>query len=147
MIDVDQVRRLVQLMKAGEISELQVDATRLRIACKPAADTSRQSQDWSSLLHATPAGLAHGVTLKTIADWYESGTLVTVRSPVVGIIERQGLHAPSETVVPGDTLCRIRVLNLGIEVRATLPGVVAAAYVAAGDPVDYGSLLFAIRAS
>ncbi len=168
-IDFQELRELLEFLKANEIAEFKLEKGDLKVGVKfagpaasaPAAgfDMGRMAQMLSGPASGTaPAMVAHAhpaaeTPLAEVATpMVEEETLHTVRSPIVGTF----YDAPSpgsppfvkagDSVEVGQVLCIVEAMKLMNEIESDAAGEVVARIAAAGQPVEYGQSLFTIRA-
>ncbi len=81
----------------------------------------------------------------------EDGTLIKVRSPIVGTFyeapspDADPFVAVGDQVGPGQPLCIIEAMKMLNEIEADVQGVIVSKKVKNAQPVDYNQVLFEIR--
>jgi acetyl/propionyl-CoA carboxylase alpha subunit len=126
-LTLDDVREILRLVDESRFDELELETPRFSIRF------SRAPRDGVG-----EAGAVAG--------------LVDVTSPMVGTLYRAGAPGAPPFVEQGDrveagaTLCIIEVMKLMNSVTAELDGEIAEVCVQNGSPVQYGDVLFRIRA-
>jgi len=130
-LDLEELRRLCELMREEGLTELTVEEEGRRVTLRraPVREAAPASQE------AEPK--------------VEEAELV--RSPVVGTFWRR--PAPGEApfvevgdeVQPGQVLCIVEAMKVMNEVRADRAGVIEEILVEEGQPVEYGQPLFRLR--
>ena len=167
-MDQDQVkelRELIELLKANEIAEFDMEQPDFKVRLKFAATAGSIAGDLrqSSRFEASGSpGEFHKEVLQTSG---ESGSqsaqaslqgqteesLHTVKSPIVGTFyESPSPGTPAfikigDEVEVGQVLCIIEAMKLMNEIEADVAGEVVKRIVAGGQPVEYGQPLFTIR--
>ena len=166
--DLQQLRELVEFLKANGIAEFDMERTDLKVRLKfaglqpaaPAMDLSHlasaiaaQSAAAPAVAVAVPATLP-GATPVAAAPAAEAGPEAgahIVKSPIVGTF----YDAPSpdaevfvklgDHVSNGQVLCIVEAMKLMNEIESDAAGEIVKIYVKAGQPVEYGQPLFAIK--
>ena len=161
LMNLDQLKQILDLVREHELSEFEVehDGLKLKIrregtgalvaaavpspAAVPAAAAGRAAAPGPS-----PAGSPQAALT---ADDTEM-ELAVVKSPIVGTFYRSTEpNAPAfvevgSTVKKGQVLCIIEAMKLMNEIDSEYDGEIVNIYVDNGQSVQYGERLFAIRA-
>jgi acetyl-CoA carboxylase biotin carboxyl carrier protein len=158
---MQDLRELVEFLKANEIAEFDMEQpdlkVRIKFAGEPAAatgglDLAQLRSLMASAPAATPvasAGAAPASAPATPAAVEES--LHDVKSPIVGTFyESPAPGAPSfvqigDQVEVGQVLCIVEAMKLMNEIESDVAGEVVKRIATSGQPVEYGQPLFAIR--
>ncbi len=159
MMDLDQLRQILDLVREHELSEFEIEHEGLRLKV-------RKDGDGAHIVPPRPPALpvARGARRRggagggavaapaarrpIAADEIE---LAVVKSPIVGTFYRSsepGSPAFVEigsTVKKGQVLCIIEAMKLMNEIDSEYDGEVVNVYVENGQPVQYGERLFAMR--
>ena len=172
--DLQQLRELVEFLKANGIAEFDMERTDLKVRLKfaglqpaaPAVDLSHlaaiaaQSATAAAptiaaaplvvpatLPGATPVAAAAAPAAEAGP---EAGAHI-VKSPIVGTF----YEAPSPDADPfvkvgdrvstGQVLCIVEAMKLMNEIESDFAGEIVKMYVKSGQPVEYGQALFAIK--
>ena len=158
---MQELRELVDFLKANGIAEFDLDQddlkVRIKFAGEPAAaggfDVAQLSRLMASASAAPSAAVAHAGTSSAaeLADELEE-KLHEVKSPIVGTF----YESPSPGATPfvkigdqvevGQVLCIVEAMKLMNEIEADVAGEVVKRIASSGQPVEYGQSLFAIRA-
>jgi acetyl-CoA carboxylase biotin carboxyl carrier protein len=157
-MDLDQISRILDLVREHELSEFEVEHDGLRLKIRKDANGAHvvtHAPVLPALLGpATSEGppLLAGATAPSVADLGEADIeLAVVKSPIVGTFYRSSEPAsPSfveigSSVKKGDVLCIIEAMKLMNEIDSEYDGEIVSVYVENGQPVQYGERLFAIR--
>lgn len=170
--DLQQLRELVEFLKANGIAEFDMERTDLKVRLKfaglpPAAPTMDLSHLASAIAAqsaaapavaaapaAVPATLPGATPVAAAAPAVEAGPEAgahIVKSPIVGTF----YDAPSPDADPfvklgdrvssGQVLCIVEAMKLMNEIESDAAGEIVKIYVKAGQPVEYGQPLFAIK--
>ncbi len=164
MIDLEWLRRLIDLVEESGIDSLEVSrfATRVRIAKSPPGGNAGGAAAPPASAVAGRAGPAGAASLpaaasSAAADEAETAaaereeSLHGVTSPMVGTFYRAPApDAPpyvevGDRVQKGQTLCILEAMKLMNELESEVSGVIREIAVQNADPVEYGQLLFRIE--
>jgi len=159
---LEELRALVEFLKANEIAEFDMEQddlkVRIKFAGEPAApaggfDMAQLSRLMASAPAAAPvatAAPAAASTSETAAPAEEA--LHEVKSPIVGTFYESPSPGAAAFVKIGDqvevgqVLCIVEAMKLMNEIESDVAGEVVKRIAASGQPVEYGQPLFAIRA-
>jgi len=158
---MQELRELVEFLKANEIAEFDMEQADLKVRIKfagaPAAAPSLDLAQLSRLVSAapaasaagTPASAAHAASAAAPAAAEEK--LHEVKSPIVGTFyESPAPGAPAfvqvgDQVEVGQVLCIVEAMKLMNEIESDVAGEVVKRIATSGQPVEYGQPLFSIR--
>jgi len=157
---LNELRELVEFLKANEIAEFDMEQddlkVRIKFAGEPAPASGIDMAQLSRLMASAPAAAAVPVAAPvasapvTAAPVEEA--LHEVKSPIVGTFyESPSPGAPpfvkvGDQVDVGQVLCIVEAMKLMNEIEADVAGEVVKRIAASGQPVEYGQPLFAIKA-
>jgi acetyl-CoA carboxylase biotin carboxyl carrier protein len=161
MIDLDWIRRLIDMVDGSGIDSLEISrfGTRVRIAKSPPVTVSAAAG--AALPSAMPAApsapapaepAAAAAPEPAAAEEPDSG-LVEVHSPMVGTFYRSPAPDAPPYVEPGDrvekgqTVCILEAMKLMNELEAEVSGTVREICVENAEPVEFGQVLFRIDPS
>jgi acetyl-CoA carboxylase biotin carboxyl carrier protein len=159
---LEELRELVDFLKANGIAEFDMEQddlkVRIKFAGEPAVaggfDMSQLSRLMASApaaapaAHAAPAAGASAAA-ELAAEMEEK--LHEVKSPIVGTFyESPSPGAPpfvkiGDRVEVGQVLCIVEAMKLMNEIEADVAGEIVKRIASSGQPVEYGQALFAIR--
>ena len=157
---LEELRELVEFLKANGIAEFDMDQdglkVRIKFAGEPAAtggfDMAQLSRLMASAPAAAPVHAAAPVSAAAdLANELEE-KLHEVKSPIVGTFyESPSPGAPpfvkvGDQVEVGQVLCIVEAMKLMNEIEADVAGEIVKRIASSGQPVEYGQALFAIRA-
>jgi acetyl-CoA carboxylase biotin carboxyl carrier protein len=167
IINVDQLKQILDLVREHDLSELEIEQEGLRVKVrKDATGGLVLHAPGAASMHAPPpvarpvAGGAPAATSGAMSATTQAPTqvdaaidveLAVVKSPIVGTFYRSPEPgAPSfveigTTVKKGQVLCIIEAMKLMNEIDSEYDGEIVNVYVESGQPVQYGERLFAIR--
>jgi acetyl-CoA carboxylase biotin carboxyl carrier protein len=166
---MEELRALVEFLKANEIAEFDMEQDDLKVRIKfagaPAAAAPAPGIDLAQLSRLMASGggenipslgrppVAPGAAASAAAPAAPAEeALHEVKSPIVGTFyESPSPGAPAfvkvgDQVEVGQVLCIIEAMKLMNEIEADVAGEVVKRIAASGQPVEYGQPLFAIRA-
>lgn len=166
-MDQDQVkelRELIELLKASEIAEFDMEQPDFKVRLKFAAAVPAVANDFDQTMRLAPqvsleelrdevleASLRGKSPRISASDPTHDETLHTVKSPIVGTFyESPSPGTPAfikvgDEVEVGQVLCIIEAMKLMNEIEAEVAGEVVKRIAASGQPVEYGQPLFTIR--
>jgi acetyl-CoA carboxylase biotin carboxyl carrier protein len=164
--DLQELRELVEFLKANGIAEFEMERQDLKVGLKfvgaPAAATGVDPAQLAALFAASrgqaPAAAAHTThipaapasaeTPKAAAE--EDGAHI-VKSPIVGTFytspspDAEPFVKVGDTVSVGKVLCIVEAMKLMNEIESDGAGKIVKVFVETGKPVEYGQPLFAIK--
>ena len=157
---LNELRELVEFLKANEIAEFDMEQPDLKVRIKfagepvPAASGVDLAQ-LSRLIASVPASgtvavPAAAAPSKEAAAAPEAG-LHEVKSPIVGTFYESPAPGASPFVQLGDqvevgqVLCIVEAMKLMNEIESDVAGEIVKRIAVSGQPVEYGAPLFAIR--
>jgi acetyl-CoA carboxylase biotin carboxyl carrier protein len=160
---LEELRALVEFLKANEIAEFDMEQAdlkvRIKFAGEPAAasaggfDMAQLSRMMASAsTPAAPASAPAHVASAAEATVPAEEVLHEVKSPIVGTFYESPSPGAAAFVKVGDqvevgqVLCIVEAMKLMNEIESDVAGEVVKRIAASGQPVEYGQPLFAIRA-
>ena len=167
--NLDELRELIEFLKANEIAEFDMERQDLKVRIKfageavaaaaPALDMAQLSRLLASAGAAVPAPHAAGSPVAAAASPVAEAAapvveekLHEVKSPIVGTFyDSPSPGAPSfvkvgDVVEVGQVLCIVEAMKLMNEIESDVAGEVVRRIAQSGQPVEYGQGLFAIKA-
>lgn len=166
--DLKELRELVEFLKASGIAEFEMERPDLKVGLKfqgatvPASsgvDATQlaallaASRGAASAPVAAPAAIAASAAPAAEAPKAaseEDGAHI-VKSPIVGTFyaspspDSAPFVAVGDTVSVGKVLCIVEAMKLMNEIESDAAGKIVKVFVQAGQPVEYGQPLFAIK--
>jgi acetyl-CoA carboxylase biotin carboxyl carrier protein len=143
MMELEDLKELINLLKDSDITELQVEKDGSKVKIK-------REKILSSLEIPIRKQASFQEKIFTEAE-EEAQRVVTITSPIVGTFYR----APSPdanpfvemgaTVSKGQVLCIVEAMKLMNEIESDVDGTVVKILVENGQPVEYGEPLFLIE--
>ncbi len=157
---LQELRELVEFLKANEIAEFDMEQddlkVRIKFAGEPAPAAPAGGVDFANLSRlmasAAPAAAPAAAAPVAAAPIAPEETLHEVKSPIVGTFyDSPSPGAPSfvnigDQVEVGQVLCIVEAMKLMNEIESDVAGEVVKRIAASGQPVEYGQPLFAIKA-
>jgi acetyl-CoA carboxylase biotin carboxyl carrier protein len=155
---LEELRELVEFLKANGIGEFEMDRDDLKVKIKFAgAAGAAGGLDMAQLsrLMASAAPAAAPVAAAPVAAAHAAPAeepLHEVKSPIVGTFYESPSPGAPTFVKPGDqvevgqVLCIVEAMKLMNEIESDVAGEVVRQIAQSGQPVEYGQPLFAIRA-
>jgi acetyl-CoA carboxylase biotin carboxyl carrier protein len=155
---LDELRELVDFLKANGIAEFDMERTDLKVRIKfaGAAGASAADMAMARQIIASSGGGENipsggGPPAVPAAAAVEEEKLHEVKSPIVGTFYDSPSPGSPAFVKPGDQvevgqiLCIVEALKLMNEIESDVAGEVVKRIASTGQPVEYGQALFAIR--
>lgn len=160
---MQELRELVEFLKANEIAEFDMEQADLKVRIKfagepAAAQNSLDLAQLSRLMASAPAAAAPVAHAPVAAQAPAAAApaaveekLHEVKSPIVGTFyESPAPGAPAfvqvgDQVEVGQVLCIVEAMKLMNEIESDVAGEVVKRIGVSGQPVEYGQPLFAIR--
>jgi acetyl-CoA carboxylase biotin carboxyl carrier protein len=162
-MDVEQLRRILDLVRQHDVAEFELEHEGLRLRIRkhpggaaaaapaeiPAHPAGPPARPIATIDNAASAAAASGPEPVDVGGV----ELAIVRSPIVGTFYRSpepdaaSFVEVGSKVKKGQVLCIIEAMKLMNEIDSEFDGEVVNVYVENGLPVQYGERLFAIRRS
>ncbi len=163
---LEELRELVEFLKANGIAEFDMEQTDLKVRIKFAGEPAAvgtggfdMAQLGRMMASAPAAAQAAPVASATAAPAAAAApaeaaeeALHEVKSPIVGTFYESPSPGATAFVKVGDqvevgqVLCIVEAMKLMNEIESDVTGEVVKRIAASGQPVEYGQPLFAIRA-
>ena len=151
-IDIENVKKLIQLMKENDLIELEVASGQDKVMLK------RPAPAQPTLTHIPLPVAHHAVTpapaaqpAAEAAEQGETPGIVDIASPIVGTF----YAAPSPdaeayvevgSIVTDDTVvCIVEAMKVMNEIKAETTGTIVEVLCQAGQAVEYGQVLFRVK--
>jgi acetyl-CoA carboxylase biotin carboxyl carrier protein len=152
--DIDDLRQLIDFLKAHQVAEFDLDRGDLKIRLKFHEHQPAPAgiADLARLLAAAPAAPPATAQPAAAAPAAESdGGLHIVKSPIVGTY--YGSPSPGaapfvsagDQVEKGQVICIVEAMKLMNEIEADAAGEIVKCLVTNGQAIEFGQPLFAIR--
>lgn len=160
--DIDDLRKLIDFLKAHQVAEFDLDRGDLKIRLKfheQQAAAPANIADLARILAAAPpaAPAAAPATAASAAPAAAppatdpDAGLHIVKSPIVGTYYGSPSPGSAPFVSPGDrvekgqVICIVEAMKLMNEIEADASGEIVKCLVTNGQPIEFGQPLFAIR--
>jgi acetyl-CoA carboxylase biotin carboxyl carrier protein len=162
-MDLDQLKRILELVREHEISEFEVEQDGLRLKIRkdapgavvavPAPAAALPTVVMTATPAVAPIAAAAAVAAPAAAGEAADTEieLAVVKSPIVGTFYRSAEPGTppfvevGAAVKKGQVLCIIEAMKLMNEIDSEYDGEVVNIYAENGQPVQYNERLFAIR--
>lgn len=152
-VDVNQIRELVKLVEASEVTEVVIEEGDSRVVVRKGGVSAETPVAAPAAPAVTAGGTpespespqvlgASGQPSERPATWK------TVTSPMVGTFYRSPSPGAApfvevgDSVAEGQTLCILEAMKLMNEIAADEPGIVREVAATDAQPVEYGTVLF-----
>ena len=160
---MQELRELVEFLKANEIAEFDMEQADLKVRIKFAGEPAVVQPSGLDLTQLSRLMTTHGAPAPATAAVPAAQTSATasaaapeeklheVKSPIVGTFyESPAPGAPpfvqvGDMVEVGQVLCIVEAMKLMNEIESDVAGEVVKRIAASGQPVEYGQPLFSIR--
>jgi acetyl-CoA carboxylase biotin carboxyl carrier protein len=153
VFELDRIRRLIELMKEHDLSEIDLRQSQHRIRLCRGSVAEPQARSLPSPGAALPAAApppAASVNSPPKAAAEEDAHIVYIKSPMVGTFYSKPNPNSESYVRVGDhideatTICIIEAMKVFNEIPAEISGRVTAVLVDDEEPVDFGRPLFKV---
>lgn len=145
LFNVKKVRRLIELMKEHDLSELDLKQADHRVRIKRGGDVIT-----TSVLPAAPAPARSAPAESAAAPAASDARMLVIKSPMVGTFYRASGPDAAAFVKVGDrigpekTVCIVEAMKVFNEIPAGVSGQVVAILVENGAPVEFGQPLIKV---
>ena len=156
MMSLDELKRILDLVREHDLSELELEQKDFKVRIKTGLDpragavphvTAPPASHASPQLQPTPLPAPES----PLPDADEGLELAVIKSPIVGTFYRAPDPAAPPFVELGQivrtrqVLCIIEAMKLMNEIESEYEGELVKIYVENGQPVQYGERLFAVK--
>lgn len=148
-MELEKVKELVEMMKANELSEIEIVDGQSRIAIRRGGNQP-QIMMTAPLPATAPVPAAPAAAASRAAEKPEDAKLIAIKSPIVGTF----YAAPSPTAEPyvkagatvndDSVVCIIEAMKVMNEVKAECSGMIKKVLVENGAAVEFGQPLFLV---
>jgi len=152
---LDELRELVDFLKANGIAEFDMERSdmkvRIKFAGEAAAPAGFDPAQLAKLMASASSAAATSVAAAAPPPPEAEEKLHEVKSPIVGTFyESPSPGSPAfvkigDQVEVGQVLCIVEAMKLMNEIESDVAGEVTKRIASSGQPVEYGQPLFAIR--
>ena len=161
-MDIKQIKRIIDLMKANELCEFEMEEEGFRIAIKRRTGNEPQvvlSHTPAPQLVAAPTPAAAEAAASASAaaaaaeKLEEEKKFLEVKSPIVGTFYRASSPDAEPYVVVGSEIepetvvCIVEAMKVMNEIKAEVKGVVRKILVDNATPIQFGQVLFLVEPS
>ena len=159
---MDELRELVEFLKANGIAEFDVERPELKMRIKFAGEHGAAAPmqmggvdmaQFGRFMASVPAGGGTVASEMAASAAPAEEALHEVKSPIVGTFYESASPGAAPFVKVGDTvevgqvLCIVEAMKLMNEIESDVAGEVVKRIASSGQPVEYGQALFAIKAT
>lgn len=158
---LDELRELVEFLKANEIAEFDIERSdvtlRIKFASARSAHPAEEARQVAGAAYppqiaAHPALIAAPAATPAASESAPAEEVLhEVKSPIVGTFYESPAPGASPFVKIGDqveagqVLCIVEAMKLMNEIESDVAGEIVRRIATAGQPVEYGQPLFAVR--
>lgn len=157
--DIEDLRQLIEFLKAHQVAEFDLDRGDLKIRLKfnPQEGASASLSELARLLATAPSAVAQAASAAAAQPSGSASTadpdagLHMVKSPIVGTFYSSPSPGAAPFVSPGDhvekgqVICIVEAMKLMNEIESDASGEVVKCLVANGQPIEFGQPLFSVR--
>jgi acetyl-CoA carboxylase biotin carboxyl carrier protein len=150
IVDLKEIRTLVDLMKKNGIAVFKMEKEGFKITMKTGEAGGPVHYVSQAVPLAAPAALPAAVEAPSPAA-PSAPVGVEIKSPMVGTFyaspspESPAFVAPGQEVTPETVVCIIEAMKVMNEIKAEVTGVVAEVCAENGKPVQFGQALFRLK--
>jgi acetyl-CoA carboxylase biotin carboxyl carrier protein len=156
MINLDELKVILDLVREHELSELEIEGEGFRIRVRKGGEPAVMQPPPAAFPVAALSSPAQPVLAKAAEGGPGPSVgvdteLAIVTSPIVGTFYRAPepdappFAQPGDRVQKGQTLCIIEAMKMMNAIDSDYEGTLVKVYVENGQPVQYGERLFAIK--
>jgi len=154
IFDVRKIRRLVELMKEHDLSEIDLEQGDVKIQLRRSAGATvaGDSRAASPVVFAPPVPVAAATAPAAPAADKPPEILTVIKSPMVGTFyaspdpESPPYVKVGDHVGPDTTVCIVEAMKVFNQIPAEVSGRIVAALVENGESVEFGQPLFKVDA-
>lgn len=150
-MELEEIKRIVELMNGNGLSEFELDENGVRIILKKAQSGPVIHTVQAVAAPAVAAAVPKSNTPAPEASPAEQANLVEIKAPFVGTFyrspspESESYVNEGQEVTPETVLCIVEAMKVMNEIKAEVRGVVRAILVENAHAVQYGQPLFKIE--
>ncbi|MDD4735938.1 MAG: acetyl-CoA carboxylase biotin carboxyl carrier protein [Kiritimatiellae bacterium] len=152
-MDIKEIKKLVELVRANELVEFELEEPDFRVSIKAAADApvvyGPAAQPQMMMAPAATLSASAPAAPEAAAKDEEAG-LASINSPIVGTFYRSPSPDAAPFVKAGDrveedtVVCIVEAMKVMNEIKAECKGVIKKVMLENGTAVEYGQELFKI---
>jgi acetyl-CoA carboxylase biotin carboxyl carrier protein len=149
-MDLDEIRRVIELMKENDLAEFEFESEGHRIRIRRGYDALSQ-MNGPGLTLVGPGGALQAQTEQGADAGEEEDDLIEIVSPIVGTFYRSPSpespsYADAGTAVDDETVvCIVEAMKVMNEIKAECRGTIIRVLVDNGSAVEFGQPLFLVR--
>jgi acetyl-CoA carboxylase biotin carboxyl carrier protein len=154
IFDVRKIRRLVELMKEHDLSEIDLQQGEVRIQLRRTASGPQVAAAPAPAVRTAPPAPASGPpapeSVATLALEPKAGALTVIKSPMVGTFyaapdpESPPFVKVGDHVGPETTVCIVEAMKVFNQIPAEIAGRIVAVLAENGAPIEFGQPLFKV---
>ena len=158
IFDVRKIRRLVELMKEHDLSELDLRQGETRIQLRRSAEPAVTASHAAPAPPVAPATKAETKPAEppeagASEEAAPAGNVIEITSPMVGTFftapdpDSPPFVKVGDHVGPETTVCIVEAMKLFNQIPAGVSGKIVAVLVDGGEPVEFGQPMFRVEVS
>lgn len=155
-MDIKQIKRIIDLMKANELCEFEMEEEGFRIAIKRRNGSEPQVVLSHAPAHSivsapAPAAVTAAAAPATAAEKADDKKYIEIKSPIVGTFYRSSSPDAEPYVVvgaevgPESVVCIVEAMKVMNEIKAEVKGIVRKILVDNATPIQFGQVLFLVE--
>jgi acetyl-CoA carboxylase biotin carboxyl carrier protein len=156
MINIDELRQILDLARDHELNELELEGEGYKIRIKKGGQVVVSQAPVAAAPPPPQAAAASaprpaGQSVEPAAAMDVDAELAIVTAPIVGTFYRAPdptappFVQPGDTVKKGQTLCIIEAMKMMNNIDSEYAGTLVKVFVENGQPVQFGERLFAVK--
>ena len=148
MLNIKEIKEMIQLMNENNLTELEIEKEDMKIRLKKGASGSIEAVSSEGVSQAAQPVREKAPAPSPVPA---AAPKTIIRSPMVGTFYASPApDAPpfiqaGSTIEVGKVICIIEAMKLMNEIKAEVRGKIAEVLVNNGDPVEFGQPLFSIE--
>src|SRR3989304_2931942 len=153
IFDVRKIRRLVELMKEHDLSEIDIQQGDVRIQLRRAGTTPNPGIIMPAITSAHVVASPGKPAAETVEESHANSQFAIIKSPMVGTFyaapdaESPPYVKVGDHVGPETTVCTVEAMKVFNQIPAAVSGKIVAGLVEDGEAVEFGQPLLKVDTS
>jgi acetyl-CoA carboxylase biotin carboxyl carrier protein len=152
LMDLQQIEKIIELMKANDLAEFEIEQEGLRLAVKRRGAGEPAIVSAPAVMAPAPAAAAAAAsTPGQPSAGAPEQKFLEIKSPIVGTFYRspspdaEPFVAVGQHVTPDTVVCIIEAMKVMNEIKAEVKGTIRKIMVDNATPVQFGQVLFLVE--
>ena len=152
VFEINRIRKLVELMKEHDLSEVDLRESRQRIRiCRGPKEGPRPAYGPPPPPPPSTVGPSPPTSAPAASASADAANIALIKSPMVGTFyatpnpDSPPFAAVGTPVAPDKVVCIIEAMKIFNEIKAECTGVIHKVLVKSGEPVEFGQPLFLVK--